>query len=102
MVGLVAGMAGVGLVSAAGVASATAGNVGYQDQAYTGATYEPTSDKPQSKLWYAQGAWWADMFDTVSGTWHIFRLERSSQTWVDTGVQIDGRVNTLADVLWDG
>jgi PKD repeat protein len=102
MVGLVAGMAGVGLVSTAGVASATAGDVGYQDQAYNGATYAPTSDKPQSKLWYAQGSWWADMFDTVSKTWHIFRLDRATQVWNDTGVKIDDRANTLADVLWDG
>src|SRR3954466_14102316 len=102
MVGLVAGMAGVGLVSAAGVASATPGDFGYQGPSYVGAPYAPTSDKPQSKLWYAQGSWWADMFDTVSRTWHIFRLDRSTQAWTDTGVRIDDRPNTLADVLWDG
>jgi PKD repeat protein len=91
-----------GLVATAGMAGATSGDVGYLDQSYSGAPYAPTSDKPQSKLWFAQGSWWADMFDTVSGTWHIFRLDRSTQSWGDTGVTIDDRPNTLADVLWDG
>ncbi|MCW2574147.1 MAG: hypothetical protein JWR66_177 [Modestobacter sp.] len=99
---VVVGLVAVGLVASAGAATAAAGDVGLQDQAYNGATYAPTSDKPQSKLWFAQGSWWADMFDTVSKTWHIFRLDRSAQTWVDTGVLIDDRRDTLADVLWDG
>jgi hypothetical protein len=42
------------------------------------------------------------MFDTGSGTWHIFRLDRATQQWLDTGVVLDDRPNTLADVLWDG
>jgi PKD repeat protein len=99
---VIAGMAAMGLGAVAGPASAAAGDAGYQDQSYTGATYAPTSDKPQSKLWYAQGSWWADMFDTVSRTWHVFRLDRSTQAWTDTGVRIDDRPNSLADVLWDG
>ena len=97
---LVAALAAVGL--SMGTASATTGDVGYQGQSYGGAAYVPTSDKPQSKLWFAQGAWWADMFDTVSGTWHIFRLDRSAEKWLDTGVLIDDRADTLADALWDG
>ncbi|MBB3083226.1 PKD domain-containing protein [Geodermatophilus sabuli] len=98
----------VALLSVAGLAvspdraSAATGDHGYQGPSYAGATHVPTSDKPQSKLWFAQGSWWADMFDTVSRTWHIFRLDRSTQQWIDTGVLIDDRPNTLADVLWDG
>ncbi|TLM74534.1 hypothetical protein [Pseudarthrobacter sp. NamB4] len=60
----------------------------------------PTEDKPQSKLWWNDGSWWADMW-TASG-WRIHKLDRSSKQWVDTGVQIDSRANTLADTLWDG
>ncbi len=75
---------------------------GFQGPSYQGATYSPSSDKPESKLWWNDGFWWADMFDQVSGQWHIFRLERSTETWVDTGTPIDLRANTLADVLWDG
>ena len=99
---LAVAMAVVGLVGTSPTASATTGDAGYQDQSYAGAPYAPTSDKPQSKLWFAQNAWWADMFDTASGTWHIFQLDRSTQAWRDTGVLIDSRPNTLADVLWDG
>lgn len=83
-------------------ASAAEGDIGHQGPSYSGATYVPTSDKPQSKLWHAHGSWWANMFDTVSQDWHIFRLDRSSQTWVDTGVAVDTRAGTLADALWNG
>ena len=85
-----------------GAAVAATGDVGFPGPSYSGAGNVPTSDKPQSKLWYAHGSWWADMFDTASGTWHIFRLDRATQQWQDTGVVLDDRANTLADVLWDG
>ena len=83
-------------------AGATAGDIGYRDQSYSGASNPPTSDKPQSKLWYNDGFWWATMFDTLSKTWHIFRLNRATQSWVDTGTQVDNRPQTLSDALWDG
>jgi hypothetical protein len=67
-------------------ASAAEGDLGYQDQSFSGATM-PTADQPQSKLWYNDDRWWADMFDAASGDWHIFRLDRGPGTsqWVDTG-----------------
>jgi hypothetical protein len=98
----VALLTGVGLVAGAAPAVAADGDIGSQDQAFNGSVNAPTSDKPQSKLWYVDGLWWADMFDTVSRTWHIFRLDRASQKWIDTGVVIDDRPNTLADAMWDG
>ncbi|MFF1883451.1 hypothetical protein ACFVVC_18505 [Pseudarthrobacter sp. NPDC058196] len=61
----------------------------------------PTSDKPQSKLWWNDGAWWADMWKSGSG-WHIYRLDRGTETWVDTGLLNDSRPSTLSDTLWDG
>ena len=42
------------------------------------------------------------MFEPVSKTWHIFRLDRSTQKWVDTGTRVDDRPQTLSDALWDG
>ncbi len=81
---------------------AVAGDVGYQDQSYTGSGGAPTADKSQSKLWYNDGLWWADMFDTVSRTYHIFRLDRSTESWVDTGTRLDNRASTRADLLWSG
>ncbi len=98
-------MMAVALVTGLGSApsaQAAQGDIGYQDQSFTGVSYPPTSDKPQSKLWYAGGFWFADLFDASSRSWHIYRLNRSTQTWVDTGVANDTRANTLADTLWDG
>ena len=77
-------------------------DVGHEDGSYDGAGAEPTGSKPQSKLWFNDGLWWADMFDGVSRTWHIFRLDRAGVAWSDTGVQIDDRPAARADALWDG
>jgi len=74
---------------------------GTQSIAYSGVNHPPTSDKPQSKLWWNDGSWWADMWTTGSG-WHIYRLNRATASWVDTGVLNDNRGNTLSDTLWDG
>ena len=102
LVAVIALLAGASFLAGAGVAAAATGDVGQQGPSYSGAPHVPTSDKPQSKLWYAQGSWWGVMFDTSSADWHIFRLDRSTQQWVDTGVRVDDRADTLADVLWDG
>ena len=83
-------------------AGAAVGDHGVVGPSFSGVSNPPTSDKPQSKLWYNDGTWWADMFDTASRTWHIFRLDRPTQTWIDTGTMIDDRPETLADTLWDG
>ncbi|HEY9357580.1 MAG TPA: PKD domain-containing protein [Arthrobacter sp.] len=74
---------------------------GTPSMSYSGVSYAPTSDKPQSKLWWNDGSWWADMWKSGSG-WHIHRLDRGTGTWVDTGVRNDTRNSTLADTLWDG
>lgn len=94
-------LAVTGLVVASAPAAQATTTYGYQSIAYSGVANPPTSDKPQSKLWFNDGSWWADMWTTGSG-WHIFRLDRSTHKWVDTGVLIDSRSNTLADTLWDG
>lgn len=95
------GIATLGMV-AAPVAEAAVGDVGIQGPSFTGVT-APTSEKPESKLWYNDGRWWASMFAPASGTWHIFYLDRSAtpESWVDSGTAIDNRANTLSDTLWD-
>jgi PKD repeat protein len=98
--GLAVGL--IGLVLHAPTAGAAPGDYGYPGPSYSGAGSAPTADKPQSKLWFNDGSWWADMFHTSSGTWHIFRLNRTTETWTDTGVQIDNRRATRGDALWDG
>jgi hypothetical protein len=53
-------------------------------------------------LWFNDGLWWGDLWDTASSKFHIFRFNSSTSSWVDTGVVTDARANTHHDVLWDG
>jgi hypothetical protein len=99
--GLVALLIALGMLVAPTAASAATGDVGYLGASFTGAT-NPTADKPQSKLWWNDGRWWANMFDPASTDWHIFYLDRATQKWIDTGVAVDGRPTTSSDTLWDG
>jgi hypothetical protein len=62
---------------------------------------QPTGEKPQSKLWYNDGRWWADMFNNTSHTYHIYWLDIPTQSWMDTGTELDTRPQTQADCLWD-
>ncbi len=97
-VGVVAGVVTLSL----GVPAASAADFVHRDGSFAGAGSAPTADKPQSKLWFNDGIWWANMFHPASGTWHIFRLNRATHTWSDTGTRIDDRARTRGDVLWDG
>ncbi len=92
------------LAFTAPAASADPGDIGYQDQSWTGftASVAPSGTKPESKLWFNDGLWWANMYDTASGDFHIFKLDTATQAWVNTGVLTDERPNTMSDVLWDG
>jgi hypothetical protein len=79
-----------------------AGSVGFRDQSFTGAGTAPTGSKPESKLWWNDGSWWASMWAGSGKGFHIFRLNVGSQSWTDTGTQLDDRSGTRADALWDG
>src|SRR3954453_1448191 len=81
-------------------AEAATGDRGFEGPSFSGTARPASADKPESKLWYAHGRWWAVMWDTNSADWHIFRLVRSAHRWVDTGVLVDKRRGTLADVLY--
>jgi hypothetical protein len=76
---------------------------GYRDFAWSAPGVNgPSAEKPQSKLWYNDGAWWGDLFDRSSNTWRIYRLDSATQTWSNTGTTVDPRPATWADALWDG
>jgi hypothetical protein len=62
----------------------------------------PTGEKPQSKLWFNDGRWWASMFSPAAGKHRIFALNWATQKWSDTGTTLDDRPLTKADCLWDG
>jgi hypothetical protein len=53
-------------------------------------------------LWFNDGLWWGNLWDTASSDFHIFRFNAATSSWVDTGVATDTRANTHHDVLWDG
>ncbi len=64
----------------------------------------PTADKPQSKLWFNDGIWWASMFNNTNNprpAFHIYKLDRTTQSWSDTGTEIDSRPTSQGDFLWD-
>jgi PKD repeat protein len=99
----VSNSAGTGTTTRPGLISvSSSGSIGHQDGSTSGAGAAATGEKPESKLWWNDGSWWASMLDTASQTYHIFRLDRSTETWTDTGTLLDNRPKTRADTLWDG
>jgi Ca2+-binding RTX toxin-like protein len=67
-----------------------------------GVSGAPSGYKGESKLWFNDGFWWASMFDANASAYHIFRLDKATQTWTDTGVETDNRDSSRQDTLWDG
>jgi hypothetical protein len=76
---------------------------GYRDFHF-GATVsaEPTSEKPQSKLWWNNGSWWGSLWNPAANRYEIHRFEVATQSWTTTGIEIDSRIGSRADALWDG
>jgi hypothetical protein len=90
----------IGVLAVPSVAGAA---TGFKDQSYAGFDAEAdggaiTGEKPESKLWYQDGRWWAAMLSPSAGGAHdIYTFMGSG--WADTGVQIDPRPQTKEDVL---
>jgi hypothetical protein len=92
------------LVSVVGVSTAQAA-VGTQDYSFASATHQPTAptgEKPQSKLWFNDGYWWGSMWSVAKSSYDIQRFDPATNGWIDTGVVIDPRDKSQADMLWDG
>ena len=83
------------------VAGAAPGDIGFEGPSSMGAGSAPTGSKPESKLWWNDGFWWASMWHAGSADFHILKLDQATQAWTDTGVALDDRPGTRADVLWD-
>ena len=98
----IACLVAIGMLVVPTAASAATGDIGFPGHSFAGLNNPPTADKPESKLWYNDGRWWADMWDTASSDWHIFWLNRADNTWVDTAVAVDDRMTSSSDTLWDG
>jgi putative cell wall-binding protein len=89
-------------------ASAAEGDVGYAGFQYrdpyggNNPDISPTASKPQSKLWFAQGQWWAALVNRTTQKFHIYSFDAANNTWSDTGVAADAREGVdQVDVLWD-
>ena len=79
--------------------------VGYRDLSYpedTGGNSRPTGEKPESKLWFNDGVWWGILWSTPGNAYHIHRLDRTTQEWLDTGTVVEPRSKSRVDVGWDG
>jgi hypothetical protein len=93
---------------APGVGPASVALAAKEDYGFSGPRHQgvglPTSDKPQSKLWFNDGLWWASLYNEASARYHIYWLNLANpldQQWVDTGTDLDTRPQTMADIMWD-
>jgi PKD repeat protein len=103
--GVLAVVAGLLLASAVigpSPAAGGTGDIGHEDQSFSGTTDPTGAKRSESILWFNDGSWWASMWDSVNGGFRIHRLDTATQTWVNTGIRLDTRADTHADVLWDG
>ena len=82
-------------------APAAAGDVGYRDFSWSGAT-APTGQKPESKLWFNDDGWWGVLYTSSGKRWQIYRFDWAANAWSNTGTIVDSRTKSAADVLWDG
>lgn len=106
LMALLAGLSFVQALAAPGARAADPAPTMYQDQSFALAGPAPTEDKPQSKLWFADGSWWALMLTDGNGAdgnpdITVHRL-RPDHTWLDTGTVVDTRSGSTGDALWEG
>jgi hypothetical protein len=85
-----------------------AGDIGFRGPSFTSLSSTiptptaPTSEKPQSKLWFHDGLWWAVMYDPATSFYRIFKLDPTTNAWVATSAAVDTRENIGNDAKWDG
>ena len=92
---------GVLITGFSSVQASTSLTVGFRSD-FTFPVSQPTRAKPQSKLWFNDGLWWGILWSGgTSGAYHIYRLDESSQDWIDTGTIVDDRDDSKSDALWD-
>ena len=83
-------------------ASAAPVAAGFKDHSYGAGVVAPTEDKPQSKVWFADGFWWAGMFVDGSEDYRIHKYNASTHVWTATSTILDVRNSSHGDYLWDG
>ncbi|TQN37905.1 Ig-like domain-containing protein [Blastococcus colisei] len=73
--------------------------VTYVGHSYASTVERPSENKPQSKLWYHDGAWWALMVSAGGTLVHIHQL-MPDHSWQIASGQVDSRLNSTGDALW--
>ena len=75
--------------------ASTAIDNGYKTISSAGAgNGEVTGEKPESKLWFNDGFWWAVLWDSQALSHHIFRFDLNAQDWLNTGTAVDNRTSS--------
>src|SRR4029077_12335208 len=90
------------VLGGAAVAVAAPGDIGHRDGSYSGASGSPSGSKPESKVWFNDGIWWASEWWNSPAGFYIHKLNTSTETFVSTGTLIDNRGGSRQDTLWDG
>ena len=86
-------------------ASAATVTAGFRDFSYGTSVTAPTGQKPESKLWFQDGRWWAVLFNTATRRFEIYGFNKNSEAtnaWTTTGTAVDGRRTASVDVKWVG
>ncbi|MDQ3870497.1 MAG: hypothetical protein M3301_02630 [Chloroflexota bacterium] len=99
------GLALFAVACTASPAAATAVRAGFRDFSYGSTVTAPTGQKPESKLWFNDGRWWAVMFNVSSGRFEVYGFNEGTQAtdaWTSTGTVVDARRTAQADVRWTG
>ena len=83
--------------------NASAQTTGYHDFSFSNkdGLSAPTGSKPESKVWFNDNSWWAIMFNPALHATDIYKLDLDTQTWHDTGTEVDDRPTAKGDALWD-
>ena len=91
----------LGLLSTAPAADAAVGEpTTYDGPSYHSSVNRPSENKPQSKLWYVDGSWWALMVTGNGNTTVRIHELMPDHSWRDTGTVVDTRLNSTGDALW--
>jgi hypothetical protein len=91
------------LMATVAPAQAAPVDAGFIDHSFAASgVSSPTEDKPQSKVWFADGSWWGGLFVTGSNDHRIHRYNAGSHTWAATSTVVDKRNSSHGDYLWDG
>jgi S-layer homology domain len=77
-------------------------DAGFIDHSYGTGVGSPTEDKPQSKVWFADGSWWGGLFVDGDHEYRIHKYNATNNTWAATSTVVDERNSSHADYLWDG